>query len=142
MIARIIAMTIPLFIFWMIYPQLTLELNNAANCIPRNATLFDILNQGNFNNSEPPPGATDSFGGAGGNYHFGGYDGEVQHKDFVSQHALIQTNSSILNPDCEPLPESAKTLIKYAPWIFLAGWLFISWNWFRRFFGWGWDDGL
>lgn len=141
MIAKLIAMIIPLFIFWMIYPQITQEFNNAANCIPPNATLFDIFNQGNFNNSEPPPGATDSFGGAGGNYHFGGYDGELKHKDFVSQHALVQTNSSILNPDCEPMPESMKQLFSYAPVIFLIGWLFISWHTIRRFW-WSWDDGI
>lgn len=137
MLGRLIAMGIPLFMFWMIYPQISQEFNNAANCIPNNGTLMDF-----FNVTAQPNGATDSFGGAGGDYHFGGYSGQVTHKDFVSSHAVVQTNESILNPECVPLSDSTKTLISYLPWMFLAGWLFVSWHWVYRFIGWGGYDDI
>ena len=129
MIGRLITMVIPLFIFWMIYPQITQEFNNIANYIPQNATLVDIFN---VTRPQADTGVTESFGG-GGSHHFGGYTGEVKHKDFVSSYAVIQTNSSLLNPDCVPIPESTRQLLSYAPWMFLFGWIFISWHMFRNF---------
>jgi len=136
MLTRLILMIIPLFIFWMIYPQITQEINN-IDCIPQN--LSDLFN---MTQQQADTGTTESFGGGGSN-HFGGYTGEVKHKDFVSSHAVIQTNSSLFNPNCVPITESEsiKQLLSYAPWMLLFGWIFISWHVFKHFW-YGWDEDV
>jgi hypothetical protein len=75
------------------------EMYNATNC---------GLNQTNITMGEPL-GETDSFGG-GGAGQFGGYDGKV-HKSWGGDMALIKTDKSILNSNCEPLTQDKKVLI-------------------------------
>lgn len=114
MLTRLILMIIPLFIFWMIYPQITQEINN-IDCIPQN--LSDLFN---MTQQQADTGTTESFGGGGSN-HFGGYDGQIVHKSFLSQYSIIQTNSSVFNPDCEPLSPTAKQALGFVPLFFALG---------------------
>lgn len=134
MLGKIIALFIfPMIIYFTIYPMITQEVYNAVNCNSNytgNGTIQELFNQ----QQQAPPGETNSFGGAGGNYHYGGYDGEVTHKDFVSSHAVYQTNSSFFNPTCEQLTDSEKQLLSNLPLIFLISTALVGWFWYRNLF--------
>lgn len=106
MLGRIISGFIVILIGIILVGTISQEINNVFNCNSTNQTY------------EQPTGATDSFGG-GGSEHFGGYDGTVNHKPFLSNLAPIKTDKSLLNPDCTPLRGNAKTLLSLVP-IFFA----------------------
>jgi hypothetical protein len=92
-------------------PMISQEINNAISC--NQTSSF-------FNMTSEYYGETDSFGG-GGAEHFGGYDGKVVHKDFLSNLAVYKTDKSIINPDCKSLIEegSASTiLLGLVPYVF------------------------
>ena len=71
-----------------------------------------------------PIGSTDSFGGGGGE-HFGGYTGQVNHKDW-SKYSVIPGNQSILNPDCKPIEGASAAVLQMMPGFFALGILFIG----------------
>jgi len=113
MLANMIGGIIVVFVGVMLVPTISQEINNATNCIINqtgNETL--ALNA-------TPKGSTGSFGGAGGETHFGGYDGEVVHKPFLSDYAIIKTDKSVINPNCEPMTGPSKQLLELMP-IFFA----------------------
>ena len=90
------------------------ELNNAMSC-------NYILNNSMQINGVPE-GSTNSFGGGGSN-HFGGYDGQVQHKTFLQDVAgtsLYKTNSSFLNPDCIDLTGTVRGSVLQMVSLFFA----------------------
>ena len=112
MLANFVGGFVVIFIGISLVPVIFQEVNNATNCIVNqtgNETL--VLNA-------TPKGSTGSFGGAGGETHFGGYDGEVVHKAFLSDYALIKTDKSIINPDCKPIIGASKQLLDMMPVIF------------------------
>ena len=112
MLGNIIGGIMVVFIGIMIVPTISQEIYNATNCIVNqtgNETL--ALNA-------TPKGSTDSFGGAGGETHFGGYDGEVVHKPFLSDYAIVKTDKSVINPDCEEITGFRKTLLDTIPAFF------------------------
>jgi hypothetical protein len=99
-------------------PTIAQEINNTVNCISDNQTIDNI--------SSAPKGETGSFGGAGVETHFGGYDGQVVHKSFLSKYSFVQTNKSIINPDCEPITGPSKTLLGLIPAFFALSLLLIA----------------
>lgn len=83
------------------------EIDNSINCIQEN-------------NTNEYYGSTNSFGG-GGAEHFGGYDGEIKTRNFLSDLAPYQTDKSIINPNCEPITGMSKTVLKSTPYFFMFG---------------------
>ena len=139
MIGKLIVIFIfPMIAYFTIYPMLVQEINNTLTCNTTYAgnvtTLFSFLQQ------TSPNGQTESFGGAGGNYHFGGYNNELNHKSFVKP--VYSTNSSILNPECREFTEDEKAVLTKLPIIFLIGTMLIGIFWARRMLFWGYDDIL
>jgi hypothetical protein len=143
MIGRLLGIFLfPVIAYFTIYPMLTQEVNNAMLCNSNytgNQTLFSYLQ-----NNPNPLGKTDSFGGAGGAPHFGGYNGEVVHKSFVPP--VYQTNSSFFNPDCEELTQDEKDILSKVPLIFMVGITLMGIFWYRHMFGYGgcfgWGDDI
>jgi len=88
------------------------QVNNAMNC---NSTIIN-----DTVNIPQPKGETGSFGGAGGDYHFGGYDGNVSHKSFLSQASVLQTDKSYIG--ClGDVTQSAQALLSFVPIFFAIG---------------------
>lgn len=86
-------------------PTIAQQVNLAINC---NST-----NYINYTIEQTNTGSTNSFGG-GGSEHFGGYTNEVSHKNFyeeIGKYSIIQTNSSIINPECNKLSSGAETMV-------------------------------
>jgi len=111
MLGNLIGTFVVVLVGLSLIPMIAQEVDNVVNC-----QLYFYENSTNMTGT--PKGPTDSFGGGGSDYHFGGYDGKVAHKSFLSQYSIIQTNSSMLNPDCKPMSESAKTALGFIPIIF------------------------
>lgn len=114
MLANLIGGLIAVMIGIMLVPQITYQINLAINC---NNTNFTISESEDLNKP------TDSFGG-GGSEQFGGYTGEVKHKDFyqkVGDYAVIKSNETEYNQDCVPLSKNAQALFKSVPVIFVIG---------------------
>lgn len=84
------------------------QLDNAMNC---NSTSMYV----NITGPEPK-GSTGSFGGGGGDYHFGGYDGKVVHKSFLSQYSVIKTNQSVMG--CLELSSASQSMLSLVPMFF------------------------
>ena len=119
MSANLIRAFIVILIGWTLIPVISQEINNALDCsnIKSNNTISANITY------ESPPGATDSFGG-GGSDHFGGYTGEVRHKDWLSQQAFYQTNETFIIPKgnlCQDgnVPEFSATLLGFVPIFFI-----------------------
>lgn len=115
MLANIIGTFVVILVGITIVPVIAQQVNNAMNC-----PLYFYENSTNITTG-PPIGSTDSFGGGGGDYHFGGYNGQVAHKSFLADLSPIKTNSSILNPDCKPLSPAAQTAMSLLPMFFAVG---------------------
>ena len=95
MLANIISGLITILIGISLVGTISQQIDNALNC---NQTI--IQNDSYY-------GKTDSFGGAG-TEHFGGYDGTLVHKSFLSNLNVLPDNGkSVLNPDCTPVPEGS-----------------------------------
>jgi len=105
LIANLIGGFIVILVAVALIPTIAQVIDNTVNCISNNQTIDNI--------SSAPKGETGSFGGAGVETHFGGYDGQVVHKSFLSQ-----TDKSIINPDCEPITGPSKTLLGLIPVFF------------------------
>lgn len=112
MLGNLIGAFVVILVGVSLIPTISQELDNAMNC--------PLYNYENISNATgTPKGPTDSFGGAGADYHFGGYDGKIVHKSFLSQYAVIKTNESIfVNPDCKELTPTMKTALGFVPIIF------------------------
>ena len=111
MLGNIVGGFMVVFIGFTLFPMISQELNNAMSCNSTNYTLNQTYEQ--------PIGSTDSFGGGGVDAHFGGYDGEVK-KSWSSNLAIYKTNESILNPNCNELSGSTKTMIDLAKLMFIV----------------------
>lgn len=111
MLGNIIGTFIVILVGVSLIPMIAQEVDNAANC-----ALYNYENISNATGT--PKGPTESFGGAGADYHFGGYDGKVEHKSFLSDYAVVKTNSSILNSDCKPITGPMKTALNFVPIVF------------------------
>jgi hypothetical protein len=86
------------------------QLDNALNC---NITSEYV------NITEQPKGSTGSFGGGGSDYHFGGYDGQVVHKSFLSQYSVIDTNKSMIG--CINMTSYGANILSLVPLFFGLG---------------------
>lgn len=135
MLARLISSFIIIFVGLAIAPQIAQQINNAINC--------NLTTMNSTNTYQSAPGPTDSFGGGGADYHFGGYNGEVKHKVFLSDQALIKTNESIIG--CVDMTDSEKTMLGFTPTFFMiamiAGGVAVFFNVMRSSF-WDVDGGL
>lgn len=109
MLANLVGGIIVILIGVSLVPMISQEITNAISC---NSSSQDT------NLTSDYFGSTDSFGG-GGSEHFGGYDGKVSHKPFLSNLAIYKTDKSIINPNCRPLSESETTIIKIVPIFFM-----------------------
>jgi len=114
MIGNLIGAFIVILVGVSLIPVIAQQIDSAQNC-----PLYFYENITNMTGI--PKGPTDSFGGGGSDYHFGGYDGQIVHKSFLSQYSIIQTNSSVFNPDCEPLSPTAKQALGFVPLFFALG---------------------
>ena len=115
LLSNIIGGFITVFIAITLFGSISQEIDNIVNCNITNSTNITY---------EQPLGSTDSFGG-GGAGHFGGYDGTVK-KSFTSNFAPYKTNESILNPNCNQLTSSSKTMLEIVPTFFLIAILVVS----------------
>jgi len=145
MLGRLIMIfIIPMIVYFTIYPGLQQAANDIVNCnstnytFSGNNTLADIFHV--QQTQSPPPGETQSFGGAGGDYRFGGYNGEVTHREFPTK-PVVTTNKS--GEECYGLDESQKQLISMAPILLLIStgvvMYFMYRNFYWNFIG-GYDD--
>jgi hypothetical protein len=100
LVSPIIMVILTIFIGISIMGAISQEIDNVLNCIPQNATM---------NITQQPKGSTGSFGGAGGAPQFGGYDGKVIHKSFLSEASIIKTNQSLLDPNCKGFGDMQST---------------------------------
>lgn len=114
MLARLVGAFIVILVGVSMIGTISQEINNAINCGNMTSKMDNITNI----SYESPPGQTGSFGGAGGDYHFGGYNGEVKHEVFGSNYAIIKSNQSLINPLCKPINESTKSLLAIVPAFF------------------------
>lgn len=89
MLANLIGGFIVIMIGVTLLPVITQQLDLAMSC---NSSVYVNATP----STQAPNGPTGSFGGAGTDYHFGGYDGEVKHKSFLSDYSVIQTNQSYI----------------------------------------------
>lgn len=87
------------------------QLDNALNC--------NITSQYVNITAEQPKGSTGSFGGGGADYRFGGYDGQVVHKSFLSDYSVIQTNKSMIG--CIEMTSTGASLLSLVPLFFGVG---------------------
>jgi len=108
MLSKFIGGFIVIFIGVQIAGMISQQVDLALNCNSTNL---------NFTFSQSS-GATNSFGG-GGSEHFGGYDGTISHKSFLSNTAIIQTNQSYFNPECKTIEGFSVTLIQIVPGFFV-----------------------
>lgn len=119
MLANLIGGFIVIIIGLTLIGTITQEMDNMLYCNSTNST---------YNSTALPLGETDSFGGAGGDYHFGGYDGEVKHRSWASNLAPIKSDQPILLQGClaEELTGISREFIYYLPVLFIASVLFIG----------------
>ena len=102
MLGNLVGGFVVILVSFSLFGTISQEVDNALNC---NLTINGTM--------EKPLGSTDSFGG-GGAGQFGGYDGEVR-KSWASNYALKKTNASVMNPDCNEMSSSARTILGILP---------------------------
>jgi hypothetical protein len=124
MLAKLIGMFVTLMVLWTLYTPLSQQIKDIVEC---NSSLISNSSIDNIT-YEVPPGATQSFGGAGGTYRFGGYTGELTHRDFNKPTVIYNNNSlrlvNIEGIDCTQLTDNQKTFLSWVPTIFLIMGLF------------------
>lgn len=121
MLGNIIGGFITILIGFTLLTTISQQISLAINC-GVNATNISMPNVSITDIPQADTGKTGSFGG-GGTGHFGGYDGTVKKSwiDAAGQLAPIKLEKSMFNPDCVPLSDANKIIIRLVPGFFALG---------------------
>lgn len=103
MLANLIGVFVTILIGISLAGTISQEIDNIISC---NSSIFNNTGQENItlpDKNDDYYGKTDSFGGGGAEQHFGGYDGTVKTKSFLSNLAPLKTEDSYIG--CEQYEE-------------------------------------
>ena len=116
MLGNLIGGIIVIFVGVSLIGIVSQEMQNAFCGSKQSSSLFETIAD---SSDEAPIGSTDSFGG-GGAEHFGGYDGKVEHKNWLANLAPIKSDESMFfsGENCIDANSAAGAMLNFLPLFF------------------------